>query len=172
MVKPFLVDAGLGLDQVGWISGALGSTAGMTGSLLGGWGVGKLGRRRAMLAFGLLQAAGVGLYVLPALGMKSLGVIATVCALEHLAGGMGTVALFTLMMDRCRPGRAGTDYTMQASIVVFASGIASWLGGFTAKSLGWPAHFAVATALAVVGVLLVSSKSRADAPVALSPETP
>ncbi len=52
---------------------------------------------------------------------------AVLTVLEHFAGGMATVALFTCMMKHCRPGHEGSDYTVQASIVV----IFDWgSGGF------------------------------------------
>ena len=41
------------------------------------------------------------------------------------------------MMDRCRPDQAGTDYTIQASIVVCTQiGMAS-LSGFVAEAMGY-----------------------------------
>ena len=42
---------------------------------------------------------------------------------EHLASGMATAALFTAMMDACADGSAATDYTVQASVVVLATGV-------------------------------------------------
>ena len=39
------------------------------------------------------------------------------------ADGLSTVALFTLMMDRCRAHSPGTDYSMQASLMVLVTGI-------------------------------------------------
>jgi predicted MFS family arabinose efflux permease len=74
---------------------------------------------------------------------------------EHLTTGMATVALFTAMMDRCRPGHEGTDYTVQASVVVIATGAASASSGFIAERLGYPLHFALAAALSLAVLPLV-----------------
>ena len=51
-------------------------------------------------------------------------------AAEHLFGGMATVALFTAMMDASRGERAATDYTIQACIVVSATGLGAIASGF------------------------------------------
>jgi hypothetical protein len=67
---------------------------------------------------------------------------------------MATVALFTEMMRHCRPGSEGNDYTVQASIVVLATGAAQSTSGFIAEPLGYTVHYAACTGLAVIGALL------------------
>src|SRR5690606_37837419 len=62
MLRPFFVDRGLGLGQIGWLLGTAGFVAGLLGALAGGALVGRLGRRRALIGFGLLQAAAVAGY--------------------------------------------------------------------------------------------------------------
>jgi hypothetical protein len=71
--------------------------------------------------------------------------------LEHLTGGIATVSLFTVMMDVCGEA-AATDYTLQASVVVLATGVASAVSGFVASWLGYPLHFAVSGALSAAGL--------------------
>lgn len=78
-----------------------------------------------------------------------------ICIFEHLASGMATAALFTMMMDATRPHAAGTNYTAQASVVVLATGIASALSGFSAQKFGYPAHFGLAAALCLAATGLV-----------------
>lgn len=153
MLRPFLVDLGLGLGQIGWLLGTAGFTAGLLGALAGGWGVQRLGRRRALLGFGLLQAFAVSLYILPALGATQMWLLYAVCTIEHFAGGMATAALFTIMMDLCRPTQAATDYTIQASLAVVAKGVASMLSGASAANLGYAAHFGFSALFCLVGLL-------------------
>ena len=71
---------------------------------------------------------------------------------------MATAALFTCMMDWTEPATAATDYTIQASAVVIATGAAASLSGFSAQYLGYSTHFLLASGLALsvpplVGVL-------------------
>jgi len=154
------VDHGMSLTDIGWAMGVAAFTAGLLGALAGGALVGPLGRRRALVLFGLLQALGVAGYALLA-SQPSLG-LGPVCALlgfEHFAGGMATVALFTLMMDAARPERAATDYTLQASVVVVTTGVGALLAGVLADRAGYVTHFGVAALLSLLGVAVAAYAS-------------
>jgi RhtX/FptX family siderophore transporter len=155
MLRTFLVDVGLGLTQVGWMLGVVGFTTGLVGALVGGALVNRLGQRRALLVFGTLQAAAVLLYALAARG-ASVPVLALVCGVEHLASGMATAALFTVMMDHCRPEHAASDYTVQASLVVLATGGAAAMSGFSAQAFGYAWHFTLSAAVCAVAVAWVA----------------
>lgn len=156
MTKPFLVDMGLSMSDIGLMIGTVGCIAGLVGAMLGGYGAQLFGRRHALLIFGAAQTASVGLYILPAIGYKSMVMLYAACIAEHLASGMATVTLFTMMMDVCRPETAATDYTVQASIVVIASGAASAVSGFSAKALGYAGHFGLATIWSAVALVLIA----------------
>ena len=147
MLKPMLVDRGLDLEAIGWLLGTAGFLASFAGALGGGALVGRIGRYRALVLFGALQAATVGAYSLAAsgpVGPAELQVLYGLTIAEHLVGGMATATLFTLMMDACRPEHAGSDYTVQASAVVLATGAASAASGASAAALGYAGHFVVA----------------------------
>jgi MFS family permease len=156
MLRPFLADAGLTLADVGKLLGTVGFVAGLLGALAGGALVNRLGRRRSLLAFGAAQAATVAGYAYVAIGHPRLGALYTLCAAEHFAGGMATAALFTSMMDWCRSGSSATDYTVQASAVVIATGIASAVAGVSAQALGYFGHFCLAAALALLSLAPVA----------------
>lgn len=156
MTKPFLVDLGLSMADIGLMIGTVGCIAGLIGAMMGGWGAQLLGRKNALLIFGAAQTASVGLYILPALGYKSMEMLYAACIAEHLASGMATVTLFTMMMDVCRPETAATDYTVQASLVVIASGAASALSGYSAAALGYAGHFTVATVWSALALVLIA----------------
>ncbi|MDC0747305.1 MFS transporter [Polyangium mundeleinium] len=163
MLKPFFVDprgAGLGMREVGWMIGGVGFAAGLVGAMLGGGLVRRLGYRRALLGFGALQALGVLLYALVAWRPVSISTLAVVCGLEHLTSGMATASLFTAMMEACRPEHAAADYTVQASVVVAATGVAAAASGFSAGALGYAAHFALAAGLAALALVFVGAVFR------------
>jgi PAT family beta-lactamase induction signal transducer AmpG len=156
MLRPFLADAGLTLADVGKLLGTVGFVAGLLGALAGGALVNRLGRRRSLLAFGAAQAVTVAGYAYVAIGRPSLRALYGLCAAEHFAGGMATAALFTCMMDWCRRESSATDYTVQASAVVIATGVASAAAGFSAQALGYFGHFCLAAALALLSLAPVA----------------
>jgi MFS transporter, PAT family, beta-lactamase induction signal transducer AmpG len=149
MLRPFLADAGLTLEDVGWLLGTVGFVAGLAGAMCGGVLVNRLGRKTSLVGFGVLQAGAVAGYAHLAMGRPSPAALYAVCAAEHLAGGMATAALFTCMMDWCSRETSATDYTVQASAVVIATGTASALAGFSAQAFGYFGHFCLATVIAL-----------------------
>jgi MFS transporter, PAT family, beta-lactamase induction signal transducer AmpG len=155
MLRPFLADAGLSLADVGWLLGTVGFVAGLLGALTGGSLVNRIGRRSSLVAFGVVQAAAVASYAYLALEKPSPAALYLACAGEHFASGMATAALFTCMMDWCSRESSATDYTIQASAVVIATGTASAIAGFSAEALGYFTHFCLATALALGAVAAV-----------------
>ncbi len=155
MLRPMLVDQGLGEAQLGYLLGGVGFTTGLLGALLGGALVNRLSPKSGLIFFGVLQSFAVLGYAWAASGI-GLGALTVVCAVEHLTGGMATATLFTRMMDATRPDRAATDYTVQACVVVLATGAAAALSGFTASTLGYTGHFVLATVLSFGGVAHVA----------------
>ncbi|MGQ0506789.1 MAG: MFS transporter [Myxococcaceae bacterium] len=181
MLKAFLHDSGQTLEQIGLMLGTAGSTAGLVGAMLGGWLTPKLGRRRALLTFGVIQAVGVGSFAVAVIA-PSTAMFYALTVIEHVVSGLATAALFTAMMDCCRPDHAGSDYTVQASLVVVAAGAAAALSGYSAEAwakqaesmltsaacesgggpchlsaqaLGYGGHFLLAGVLCLLGVVAV-----------------
>jgi PAT family beta-lactamase induction signal transducer AmpG len=155
MLRTFLTDAGQTIDQLGVMLGIVGFSAGLTGALAGGALTSKLGRRRALILFSILQTLALGSIVIAVL-VPTVPVFYAVAVAEHLTSGMATAALFTAMMDFSRPTHAGTDFTVQASIVVIATGAATLTSGVSAHALGYAGHFAVCAALSAVGTACVA----------------
>ena len=168
MLRTFLTDAGQTIDQLGVMLGIVGFGAGLTGALVGGALTPRLGRRRALIAFGALQTLAIGAMTL-AVAAPSVPMFYAIAIGEHLTSGMATAALFTAMMDFSRPAAAGTDYTVQASIVVIATGAASMLSGVSAHVLGYGGHFAAAAVLSALGTMAVIAYRPRDPDLAFVP---
>ncbi len=156
MLRPFLVDLGLSKTDIGLLLGTGGFVAGLVGAVAGGVLLGRLGRIRALVGFGVLQASGVAAYAAVVAAEATGGLLWAAVVYEHFVGGLATAALFTAMMDASRPSHAGTDYTVQASIVVLASGAAAALSGYVAEAIGYPALFALGATLALLGPILAA----------------
>lgn len=165
LVGPFMKDAGMSKEEIAVLKGALGSVTGLAGAAAGGWLAWRWGRRNALLACGLAQTLSLLPYLALALqlGGKELLWIGNI--VEHLLGGMATVALFTLMMDASDPDHAGTDYTLLACAVVFAMGLASFTGAAIADAWGYAPMIALGFVLSGAGCLtLVGALDRGRGP--------
>ncbi len=153
MLRPMLVDRGMTLADIGWLLGTIGFVAGLLGALVGGWSAGHWPRRRVLTVFAILQMLAAASYAAVVHGADTW--VGPVIAVEHFISGLATVALFTTMMDRCDPHSASTDYTVQASAVVIATGTAAALAGFSASSLGYEAHFLASAGFAALAIFVV-----------------
>lgn len=153
MVKPLLVDRGMSLSEIGVLVGGFGSAAALVGALAGGWLAGRAGRRVALATSGLVHAALMAAYALPVAGIGGATALSALMILEHLTGSMATVALFTVMMDASDESTGATDYTVQASVIVWATFAGAAPSGLVAQSLGYGPHFVMAGALCALGAL-------------------
>jgi predicted MFS family arabinose efflux permease len=156
MIRPWLVDVGYSEGDIGALLGLGGFFAGLVGALGGGWWVPRLGLGTALVGFSTLQVTGPLAYALAVAVGPSWPVVAAAAAWEHLVGGMATAALFTAMMEASRPTDAATDYTLQASVVVLASGLGTALSGVVAAQLGYFGTFLTGAALALLAPLVVA----------------
>ena len=154
ILRPFLVDRGLGLEEIGRLLGTVGFLGGLLGALAGGFLLRYTGRYGGIALFGIIQAAAVFGYFLLSRGWFDSALLYPLCGLEHFTGGMATAALFTAMMDVCRPASGSTDYTLQASFVVIATGSAGALGGFTAEYWGYTGNFLLSGCLSLAAALI------------------
>ncbi|HXV75066.1 MAG TPA: MFS transporter, partial [Candidatus Polarisedimenticolaceae bacterium] len=157
MVNPMLVDLGLTLDEIGLLLGLAGSLASFAGAVGGGLWIARVGRRRSLVVFGLLQAVALGGYLLPASGFTWLPAIYAVTMTAACCSGMATAALYTNMMDRCDPATGATDFTLQQSLCAVGPLVAASLSGFSAASLGYAMHFGMTVAVALIAVGVVAA---------------
>lgn len=165
MVKPMLIDMGLDLKQIGLMVSMVGSLAALTGALLGGWLTTRVGRRAAIVGFGVFQALAVASYAVLSsryAAGQPLGEmwVYSINALEHFAAGMAMAALLTAVMDLCRPQHAGADFSIQVSILAAFGGVFHLAAGFVADSVGYSAYFLVSAGLALVLLWPVAHYSR------------
>ena len=151
MIKPFLVDLGWSLSQVALLD-LVASLTGLIAVLLGGLLLRHMARLTALLWFALLQALSFAGWAWVATDPEP-GWIMAAAVLEQCADGLATVALFTVMMDRCRPLHEGSDYTLQASTLLMASGLFTLASGFSASWWGYSIHFALAATLALAAII-------------------
>ncbi len=158
MIRPYLSDLGVTLEQMGALLGIGGFLAGLSGALLGGWLTGRMPRAYALVLFLLFETVAMLGYSLISAGDMFTIWLAVIA--EHVAGGMATAALFTVMMDRCREHSEGADYAFQSCVVIITGMVAGALSGYSATQLGYVGHFSVAALLCAAAIVLVVMASR------------
>jgi PAT family beta-lactamase induction signal transducer AmpG len=148
MVKPFWVDRGLSVEEIGTVSTTLGAIATILGALLGGAVVTRWGIFRGLWTLGLLQAlSNLGYAAAAGLGAGRAGIYgASLC--ESFTGGLGTAAFLAFLMHICDKRRAATEYALLSALFGLTRSIAGAFSGWGAVQLGYAGYFALTFLLA------------------------
>ena len=167
MIRPLLVDSGFSLERIGYI-GMVASIAGMLAAFAGGLCARWFGGWRALFWFGVLQSMGLAAWALVPLGWNSGSAVFGIAIFEQMADAMSTVALFAGMMGFCRAGHEGSDYTLQMSLFMVASGTLGLAGGVVAEALGAPLFFLTMAGLALLCLGWVARAMRVSSAINIS----
>lgn len=156
MTMPFLLrGVGFTLAEVGTVQKTTAMAAIITGGLLGGLILTKVSLRKALFAFGLLQAGSIlGFWAISRLG-ANLPLLVAANALENLAYGMGGSAFAALLMASCNRAYTGTQYALFSSLMALPRTLFAGGTGWLAEQVGWSSYFLVCVAAALPGLLLL-----------------
>lgn len=152
---PFYLDQGFSKTDIGTVSKFVGLTATVTGGLIGGLWMTRLGMRRSLFVFGLAQMVPIVGFAWLATRGPDLWALGLVVAAENLGIGMGTTALVAFLQQATHKRFSATQFALFSSFVALPRMLAGATSGFLATALGWPWFFVVCTGLAVPGLVLV-----------------
>ncbi len=164
MLKPYLVDIGFSTNQIGFIFGIIGTALGFIASFFGGIIVRKLGRYRSRLLFGgLILLTTIYFLIIMSIPYSALllylGIIMLWCSY-----GMATIIVYTTAMDHVRPGKEGTDFTIQTVITHLSSMFIAILSGYVAQHYGYRTLASVEVGFAtftLIYILIAFKKKKA-----------
>ena len=155
MEKPFLIDSGLGLETVGYLSGAAAATAGLVGAAISAWCIRRFGLWNVILGLGLIRGTVfAGFMLCAALMPAPPALLMGLAALDTLSRYMELVALYSLFMGAAMPDRAATDFTLLACIQLFVYTAGGLLSGVLADKLGYEGLYGLATVLSFASLWL------------------
>ncbi|HEU4781074.1 MAG TPA: MFS transporter [Steroidobacteraceae bacterium] len=151
----FLLNVGFTKTEIGLVVKAVLTTGSVAGALLGGIWMIKLGLRRAMLLFAIVQAlTNLGYLLLHAMG-KNYVVMFGAVALDALASGMGNIAAVALMMALCDKRFSAFQYALLSMMALLPRYTLGGPAGYIADHGGWGAYYWTSFALALPGIALV-----------------
>ena len=164
MTRPFWVDRGFSLEEIGAVltTGRMIATVG--GAVLGGYLTTKLGMRTALWSLGLLQAVSNLGYWAAASVAPSKPLMIGAALFENFSGGMGTAAFVAYLMSECEPRFAATQYALLSALLALARAVVGPLAGAMTERVGYATFFLVTFFMALPGFALLPFLSRAAAP--------
>lgn len=154
MEGPYLVDAGVPLDIIGYLSGGAALTVGLGGSAVAAVLLQKRGAGAVLGLLGLLRTVCFMIFALHALGgIAGFWPIFGASFLQTLVRYMEIVALYSLFMAVTSSDQPGTDFTILSCAQLIVYLIGSMLAGRLADMMGYGVLFSLATALSAVAVI-------------------
>jgi predicted MFS family arabinose efflux permease len=158
LLKPYLVDLGYNIKQIGFMSGIIGTSIASLSALSGGYIVKKAGRRFSMFLFlGISLVAALWFWSM-SFSTPSLTAVYIGIGLLWGSYGLSTVAVYTTSMDIVRKGREGTDFTIQIVITHLSSLIIAVSSGKIGDLIGYKGLFGIEVLLCLltIGILQYS----------------
>lgn len=154
MEGSYLVDAGVPLNQIGYLSGISATTAGLAGSAIAALLVKRRGITFVLALLGGMRTLCFLLFACHALGaVVGAWPLFGAAGFQTLIRYMEIVALYSLFMAVTSSDQPGTDFTILAcaQMLVYLAG--SMLAGKLADALGYGALFSLATAISAAAVV-------------------
>lgn len=156
MMKPYLVDANYSLEEIGLLFTIYGASCGFLASWIGGTLLARIGRQLALrIASTFIFIASCIICLISYLGLLSLPWVMISLALLWGAYGVGTVMIYSQAMDFIRPGREGTDFTLQIVLLHLSSVVIAGLSGKLASMFGYSTFFVIEALLSLISLIYI-----------------
>lgn len=160
MLKPWMVDMGYNMREIGLYNGVIGTSVAFVMALFAGWWVKRVGVRTARCLVATAALA-VPVYFLALTFLTpSLSLVLTGIILLRAVEASAAVTLYASSMDFVREGREGTDFTVQVVIVHTSGALLAVVAGGVGQWLDYRGLCLIELALAVVTLIVTYSLSR------------
>ncbi len=155
MLKPYLVDLGYNIMQIGFMSGIVGTSVATLSALGSGLLIKKVGRNATLVILGAVNImAALYFWNLSRMDPSLLMIYGGICLLWG-AYGSSSVIIYTTSMDLARPGASGTDFTIQIVITHLSSLVIAVNSGKVADMIGYTGLFGVEAMLGVLTLIII-----------------
>jgi PAT family beta-lactamase induction signal transducer AmpG len=162
MMRPFWVDRGLTLEEIGAVvtSGRLIAT--IAGAAAGGVFTTRYGIFTGLWVLGLVQAFSGLLYWGTAAAESSKPLVVGAAYFESFAAGLGTSAYLAFLMSVCEKRYAATQFAVLSALLALTRWIAGDLSGALAERLGYANYFLLTFFLGLPAFALIPRLGRAS----------
>lgn len=155
MVGPMLVDNGLSTETIGLMMGTIRPLFAILGAAACLPMILRFSRKTNLIAFGVFNAATLGLFILPALNITSTNFLYFTFAAGGFANSCKKTLIYSIFMDHSRRTSAATDFALQVSVLSIGATLYEVSSGFLASWLGYAPLFGLSIALDVIGIIFV-----------------
>jgi MFS transporter, PAT family, beta-lactamase induction signal transducer AmpG len=155
MTRPFWVDRGFTLEEIGAILTTGRIIATVAGAVLGGILTTRWGIFRSLWVLGAVQAFSSLGYAGAAAAPPSKPLMVGVALFENFAAGLGTAAFVAFLMSVCERRYAATQYAVLSALLALSRTVAGGASGAVAEQLGYAKYFLLTFFLGLPAFLLI-----------------
>jgi PAT family beta-lactamase induction signal transducer AmpG len=156
MTNSFYVDRGYTLTQIGTVVKVYGLIASITGIVVAGLVIVRIGLLRALVVGSLMiMASNVGFSLLARTAHPGLLGLGLVNAFDNLAQALHGTALIAYLSSLTSARYTATQYALFSSLYALPSKLLEGFSGFIAEALGYPDFFLYTASLSVPALLLL-----------------
>lgn len=159
MVKPFWLDRGATVAEIGTVSTSFGVGFTIIGALIGGYVITRIGLWRSLWVLGLAQAASNLGYWAVANWLTDFQaqrwLLYSASMMESLTGGLGSAAFLAFMMRLCGKQQAAVQYAALSALFALTRDVSGALSGWGAQSMGYASYFMLTAVLGAAALLLL-----------------
>ena len=164
MMRPFWVDRGLTLEEIGAFLTTGRILATVSGAVLGGLITTRVGIRTALWSLGALQAfSSLGYWIAAAFSASKWAVVGA-ALFENFAAGMGTAAFVAYLMSVAERRFAATQYALLSALLALTRSVAGAVSGGLAERMGYASYFLLTFVLGLPAFALIPLLRRAERP--------
>jgi MFS family permease len=154
MLKPFMVDLGYPVKKIGFIAGIYGTAIGAAFAFISGLIIRRIGNHRAVFMMASYSFLTALFFATILVNYPHPAVIYTGVALLWSSYAMSSVVVFTTSMNLVRPGREGTDYSIQIVVTHLSGLLMAVVSGFIAERIHYDGLFRIEAIWAFVVMLV------------------
>ncbi|MGH7509949.1 MAG: MFS transporter [Gemmatimonadales bacterium] len=155
MTRPFWVDRGFTLEEIGAILTPGRIIATVLGAVLGGLLTTRVGIFRGLWTLGIVQALSSLGYAAVASVPVSKPLIIGAALFENFAHGLGTAAFLAFLMSVCERRYAATQFAVLSALLALSRTLAGGASGVLAENLGYGRYFFLTFLLALPAFALL-----------------
>lgn len=164
MLTPFYVEMGYSNADIGFIAKIVGMTSSLLGMFVGAVLLSRLGMRRSLWFFGVLQALSTAGFALITFTGPTKWALAATVVFEDVTAGMGNSAFVSFIASVCNRRYTATQFAVFASVAGLGRTFFSGFSGELVKHLGWANFYFACAALAIPGLCMLYLMQRNYSP--------
>jgi PAT family beta-lactamase induction signal transducer AmpG len=155
MTTPFYRSLGFTREDVATVATVFGMAATLAGALAGGWLVGRIGVRRALVWTGLWQMLSNLMYVALHQAGHSMPMLWAQVGVESFTDGLADAAFLTWLSALTSRSFTATQYALLSSLAAVPLRTLGASAGFIAQAMGWTPFFLLTTAAALPALFIM-----------------